>query len=452
MECNTRIGSIAAILITLLVAGCERPFIEFREPEIRVVSPDPDQVLVATEAEIAIEATSFRTIDSVWVSGIPLDLDVSDGLWKWTAQLVEGLNTFVIEAVDEGGIFGRDTLNLVSLPVRFDDAEIALLEPTGGHSATLLDDGTLLIAGGSRSMGSDAFPLAYRLSSLGDPPQRLFMQKARVGHTATRLPDGRVLLLGGATLADPPTIDYLVTEAEIFDPSANTFTQIPVAGEPILRAYHTATVFPVRSGGTERVYVYVYGGTGNIRFGVEPRLGIRSDLRTFELRRDSLVSTGPAFGVFLESISHHTQTELFETLPPGEARYLLAGSYFAAGDIVDDIAFEMRISTAVGVRVEPVDFTRVSRLGHASARVRDGLVLVVGGRQFQTRSALSSGEVYIRDVRRFFEIPPDRAMSEKRWGLTATNWPDSRILLLGGFDETGSAVDTGDWFEVSRSP
>jgi hypothetical protein len=447
---HTALASTAIALLLGFATGCERPFIEFREPDIEVVFPDPELVLVRSDTEIAIRATSFRNVDSVKVAGIPLEYDESTDLWKIPIRLNEGLNTFVIAAVDEGGIVGRDTLELVSLPVAFDESDIRLLEPTGGHSATRLDDGTLLIAGGSRSMGADAFPLAYRLSNLDDPPERLSMLEARVGHSANRLPDGRVLLLGGSTLVDPPSVEHLVSPVEVFDPTTNTFTEVGISGDAVQRAFHTTTVFPVRSGGTTKVFLYVYGGTGNIRIGAEPRLGIRSDLRTFEFRNDSLISAGPTLGIFLESMSHHTQTDLFETLPPGEARFVIAGSYFATTDLFDSVAFEMRISTAVGIRVEPTATLVVPRLGHASARIMDAVVLVIGGRQFQTRSAMRTGEVYLRQAARFFRIPDDHALVEKRWGLTATNWPDSRILLLGGFDETGNAVDSGEWFELRR--
>lgn len=63
------------------------------------------------------------------------------------------------------------------------------------------------------------------------------MATARSFHTATLLQDGRVLNAGGADASDAT-----VSSAEIYDPVKQTFT--PAANMTAARAWHTATLLP----------------------------------------------------------------------------------------------------------------------------------------------------------------------------------------------------------------
>src|SRR3954469_365677 len=81
----------------------------------------------------------------------------------------------------------------------------ALVEPRAPverawHTATLLADGSVLVAGGARSVNDQLVPVAsaerYVSASVGFE-QLPDLGVARYRHTATRLLDGRVLLAGG---------------------------------------------------------------------------------------------------------------------------------------------------------------------------------------------------------------------------------------------------------------
>ena len=93
--------------------------------------------------------------------------------------------------------------------------------PRSEHTATLLTNGKVLIAGGT--LGSDALATA----ELYDPDSGIFtptgnMTVPRSHHSATLLPDGRVLIAGGSISAGQGLIPSS-NGAEIYDPSTGTF-------------------------------------------------------------------------------------------------------------------------------------------------------------------------------------------------------------------------------------
>jgi hypothetical protein len=141
-----------------------------------------------------------------------------------------------------------------------DDASAELYDPATGkfaatgsmsqkrdsHTATLLQDGTVLVAG-----GEDAFvPLftaeIYRPATGSFTFTSNQLNLARAGHSATLLPNGKVLVAGG--------LDFNST-AELYDPATGTFT--PTGGMTAAgRDAHMATLLPngevLLSGGLER--------------------------------------------------------------------------------------------------------------------------------------------------------------------------------------------------------
>jgi N-acetylneuraminic acid mutarotase len=81
------------------------------------------------------------------------------------------------------------------------------------HTATLLQNGKVLVAGGSSNLSAELYdPATGRWSVTGS------MSTARFGHTATLLQNGKVLVVGGSTdtnaeLYDPATGEWSVTGA-----------------------------------------------------------------------------------------------------------------------------------------------------------------------------------------------------------------------------------------------
>jgi hypothetical protein len=106
-----------------------------------------------------------------------------------------------------------------------------------GCTATLLKDGTVLIAGGRDSEDVfDAFPLNN--AELFNPATGTFtatgvMTQFRYEHAAALLNNGQVLLTGGFN-GTP------VQDAELFDPTTRSFSRTGIMGIP--RADHTANL------------------------------------------------------------------------------------------------------------------------------------------------------------------------------------------------------------------
>lgn len=115
-------------------------------------------------------------------------------------------------------------------------------QPRAVHRATVLDDGRVLISGGCTQRGCAGFDHGRR-SELFDPQGGTFafdavMRTARASGSATLLEDGRVLLAGGY----PGEGRAPTSAAEVYDPASATFE--PVGGLAVARADHSATLLP----------------------------------------------------------------------------------------------------------------------------------------------------------------------------------------------------------------
>lgn len=106
----------------------------------------------------------------------------------------------------------------------------SLIKPRSQHTATMLANGKVLIAAGSGRPAPNAPPEALRSAELYDPATRTVSSTGnlilrRQGHSATLLQNGKVLVVGGST-AHPsnPTFWTQTPTAELYDPATGAFS------------------------------------------------------------------------------------------------------------------------------------------------------------------------------------------------------------------------------------
>jgi N-acetylneuraminic acid mutarotase len=126
----------------------------------------------------------------------------------------------------------------------------SMLNPRYQHTASLLSNGQVLVAGGSNatiaSCNCTTFLAAAELyeSVAGTWTSTGSLNTARYAHTATVLANGEVLVAGGfgGTPNTQQNVGSVLATAELYDPTTGVWTV--VASMNTARSYHTATLLP----------------------------------------------------------------------------------------------------------------------------------------------------------------------------------------------------------------
>ncbi len=259
----------------------------------------------------------------------------------------------------------------------------AMTTPRFLHSATLLDDGRVLITGGVIAITDDGGSVIGETADLYDPDTQSFtsvLTNDFRGHNrSVTLSDGRGLVMGGGSF----TADVASDLAEVFIPAADRFeaTAHGIAGE---RTYGgVATVIPDGR-------ILLTGGQTDTRMGPD-RLVAGPVLASAEVFTMSSISSSLTAGDMTVPRRFHTATRLVD--PTADTKAAWHGQILVAGGENEDGAVAacdlFDPSTTLFTATAPL---KTARYDHTATWLPDGRILVTGGGA--TGSPLASGELY----------------------------------------------------------
>ena len=321
-----------------------------------------------------------------------------------TATLLNNGNVLIAGGLGSGSGSGGGSTELFDPATETFASNSNMSVARAGHTATLLNNGKVLIAGGYNGN--------YLASAeLYDPATKTFTQtgpmtSARSGHVATLLPNGKVLLAGGVGVGWT-----FLASAELYDPATNSFT---ATGEMLTaRESHTATLLANGK-------VMIAGG----HRGRRPTITIYSSAEIYDPATGRFTATGD-----MTRIRHKHEAVL---LADGRV-LILGGSDERDGDGAYSSA-EIYDPTSNTFRATANMNSPRYKLQGTAVLLSNGKILVAGG--------ANRAELFDPSTKTFTYVAGD--METTRLFATATRLQNGRVLIVGGYHD-GENISSNAW-------
>ena len=282
------------------------------------------------------------------------------------------------------------------------------------HTATLLNNGKVLIVGGFSAGKKGLLSAELFDSKTNSFKYANKMNVARASHTATLLSDGNVLIAGGYNG------NYL-DSAEIYNPRTGEFTEVGKMTMP--RSGHKAIL--LKNG-----KVLLVGGVGT-------GWTFLADAEIY----DPVTKRFSKTGSMITGRESHTATLL------KDGKVLVTGGHKGRRSAIKIYSSSEIYDPSKGTFTATANL-KIKRHKHDATLLEDGRVLVVGGSdERDSRGSYSSVEIFDPKSESFTEIGNMNLTRYKLQGTTIL-LKNGKILIAGGSDKAEIYNPTNNGFEV----